>query len=205
MTIPVPYPVEPGDRLRVVKDNPDGTDLQANDLVTAMAVGIHVTNGLPVPVVQVSTAHGPQMLTFASLEPIDLPVYTPGEKDDVVDAFFWRILGNDDQLRDFAVDAREKLAENDPKPATEHTGGNTVAIDNRPIRAVGQVYTYADQDGDELEVTYYEQECPSHGRHGGFHFSINDEEEVIIQAALMDGLIRYLFMMKKHSERQDEA
>lgn len=205
MTIPVPFPVEPGDRLRVVKDNPDGTDLQTNDLVTAMAVGIHVTNGLPVPVVQVSTAHGPQMLTFASLEPIDLPVYTPGEKNDVVDAFFWRILGNDDELRDFAVDAREKLAANDPKPATEHTGGGTVTIDNRPIRAVGQVYTYADQDGDELEVTYYEQECPSHGRHGGFHFSINDEEEVIIPAARMDGLIRYLFMMKKHSERQDEA
>ena len=203
MTIPVPYPVEPGDRLRVVKDNPDGTDLQANDLVTAMAVGIHVTNGLPVPVVQVSTAHGPQMLTFASLEPIDLPVYTPGEKDDVVDAFFFKILGEDAELRAWAVQAREELAANDPKEA--EAGGNTVTIDNRPIRAVGQVYTYADQDGDELEVTYCEQECPSHGRHGGFHFSINDEEEVIIPAARMDGLIRYLFMMKKHSERQDEA
>ncbi len=201
MTVPVPFPVEPGDRLRVVKDNPDGTDLQTNDLVTAMAVGIHVTNGLPVPVVQVSTAHGPQMLTFASLEPIDLPVYTPGEKDDVVDAFFWRILGNDDEMRDFAVTAREELAKNDPKG--EPNGGGTAVAERPSLTPVGQVYAYTDQDDDQIEVTYYEQECPDHGRHGGFHFAINGEEEVIIQADRLDGLIRFLFMMKRYSERPE--
>ena len=198
MPIPVPFPVEPGDRLRVVTDNPDGTDLKTNDLVTAMAVGIHVANGLPVPVVQVSTAHGPQMLTFTSVEPTEVPVYTPGEKDDVVDAFFWRILGNDDELRDFAVKAREELAANDPKG--EPNGGGTAVAERPTQTSIGQTYAWADKDGDELEVTYYEQRCADHGVHGGFHFSINEEEEVVIPAHAVDGLIRFLFTLKKRTE-----
>ncbi len=120
-----------------------------------------------------------------------------------MDAFFWRILGNDDELRDWAVKAREELAANDPKG--EPNGGGTATAERVRRTTVGEPLTYEDHDGDELEISYFEEECEAHGRHGGFHFSINDEEEVIIPAAHLDGLIRYLFMMKKHSERPDEA
>ncbi len=121
---PVPYAAQPGDRLTVTTDHPCGTDLVTGDIVTVLDTGVHVENGLPVPVVQVSTAYGSQVLTLDTVvKAADLPAVQAAEPDDVVDAFFWRILGNDDQLRDWAVKAREELAANDPKGET--TGGGT--------------------------------------------------------------------------------
>lgn len=204
MTIPVPFACNPGDKLRVIRDKPCGTDLMTGDLVTVMDTGIHVSNGLPVPVVQVATAHGPQFLTFDAVLPAtDLPAYAPAEPDEVVDAFFFGMLGADDDLRDWAVTARTELAKNDPKPVAEPNGGGTAVAEAPTRRVVGRTFSFDDGE-DDLEVTYYEQDCPTHGREGGFHFSINDEEEVIIPAAHIDNLIRFLFVMKKHSERPPE-
>ena len=203
MTIPVPFPVQPGDKLTVTVDNACGTDLKSGDLVTVLDVSVHVTDGLPVPVVQVSTAHGVQMLTFNVVTRVspDALAYTPAESDDVVDAFFFRIIGNDDDLRDWAVKARTELAAHDPQPAEEAAGGGTAVAERR---AVGQVYKYEDADGDQVEVTYYEQECPNHGREGAFHFVINDEAAVVLPVAHMDPLLRFLVTMRNHSRRDGE-
>jgi hypothetical protein len=201
--IPVPFAAQPGDRLTVTQNHPCGTDLKAGDIVTVLDTGVHVENGLPVPVVQVSTSYGPQVLTLDTVVKAgDLPAVQAAEPDEVVDAFFWRILGNDDELRDWAVKAREELAANDPQD--EPSGGGTSTMERVRRTLVGEPLVYEDRDGDELEVAYFEEECKDHGRHGGFMLSVNDEEAVIIPAEQVDGLIRYLFSRRNHSRRPPE-
>lgn len=200
MTVPAPFPVKPGDKLRVTSDKPDGTDLLIGDLVTVLDVGIHITNGVPVPVVQVSTAHGTQMLTFGSVERISVPSYTPAKSDDVVDAFFFRILGHDADLRSWAVKVKSDLSANDPKPGQPPA---VTAVQEGPTRSqVGQAYSFTDQDDDTLEVTYWEADTGP--RYAGFHFEMAGDEAVFIPATDIDGLIRYLFAMRRHSQRPGE-
>ncbi len=200
---PVPYAAQPGDRLTVTTDHPCGTDLVTGDIVTVIDSGYHVTDGSRVPVVQVSTAYGSQVLTLDTVvKAADLPAVQAAEPDEVVDAFFWCILGNDDELRDWAVKAREELAANDPKG--EPNGGGTATAERVRRTTVGEPLTYEDSDGDELEVTYFEEECPDHGRHGDFTLTVNDEEAVIIPAEQVDPLIRFLWQRKNHAQRPPE-
>lgn len=199
MTIPVPFPINPGDRLRVTTDKPHGTDLLPGDLVTAIHVGVRLHDGRPVPVVQVATALGPRMLTFFDVEPAPaLPSIAPAEPDEIVDAQFFNILGADGELRDWAVIARQELAANDAKEAP---AADAEDAPEAPPRTVGDIYSFEDSEGDLIEVTYCEQDCPNHGREGGFHFAINEDQEVVIPADAVDPLIRFLFTMRNHSRR----
>jgi len=215
MDLPVPFPIQPGDKLRVTEDNPYRTDLKTNDLVTAMDVGIKVIDGVPVPVVQVSTAYGVQLLTFAVVEPYDnadVLTYTPGEPDEVVDAFFSRILTNllteDDALRGFVIEAKEKLAANDPGTEPSEPNGGGTAVKERPkTTQIGEPFVYTDPvDDDGLEVTYAEQVCPTHGREAAFLIEINDNESVLIRSNDAERMIRYMIQKLNYFRRPaDEA
>ena len=209
-SLPMPFPVQPGDKLRVTEDNPYRTDLKTNDLVTAMDVGVKVIDGLPVPVVQVSTAYGVQLLTFAVVEPYnnaDVLSYAPGESDEIVDAFFSRIMTNllteDDALRGFVIEAKEKLAANDPGQKTSEPNGGGTAVKEHPTATqVGEPFLYADPvDGDGLEVTYAEQACPTHGREAAFLIEINDNESVLIRSNDAEHLIRYMIQKLNYFRR----
>lgn len=203
-----PFPCQPGDKLRVIATRPYGTTLVPGDLVTVESVRVRAEAvGRPaMPVVIVSTAHGRQILGFDAVEPFAPPTYTPAEPDDVVDAFFFGILGADDELRDWAVTAREELAANDPAASAEYDGGGVAiaeeAAEPRHATQVGPAFQHTDGDGDQLRVTYREKECANHGREGGFIIRVNGDA-VLIPATEIDGLIRYLFQMKKHSERPE--
>lgn len=210
--IPVPFSVQPGDKLRVTTDKPHGSDLMTGDLVTAMNVTLKVVGRVPVPVVIVSTAYGPQQLPFTVVEPVtDLPAYAPAESDDIVDAFFAKILTNaltdDDELRGVFIEAKEKLAANDQKVGQPvQVDGTTVLAEKEQPRQVGPPYVYEDPTGEgELEVVYVEQTCPTHGREGGFYFTINEEDQdaVFISTEAVEPLIKYLFTRRNHSRRPE--
>jgi hypothetical protein len=200
----VPFPCQPGDKLRVIANEPYGTMLVVGDLVTVIAAGIYVEGGTPLPVVRVSTAHGPQTLGFDVVEPFTPPAYTPAETDDVVDEFLLNIVAADPELEALFVQMDADFA------AIEAAEGMTASAEEEEeahptqLRLVGRPYTVTDVDGDELEVSFIEKQCSAHGRDGGFHFTINQDEAVIIPVDRIDGLIRYLFGMRKHFEQQEE-
>lgn len=199
MTIPVPFPIQPGDRLTIVRDNPNGTDLKTGDLVTAIETSIHVTDGRPVPVVQVSTPFGPQLLTFNAVQPAAaLRTYTPAERDDVVDQFFFNMIGADNELLHWTIRAKSDLEANDPKPGQEPKSGTVTGTPS-----VGEPYVFTDNDGDTLEVHYYEGHT-GNGREGIFHININEEQVVVLPASDVNGLLSFLYNMRRHSERTDD-
>lgn len=204
-------PYKPGDKLRVTEAVATYTPhLAPGDLVTVIETsGVRVEQGRRIEVVKVSTAHGPQILGLDAVEPYTPPGYTPAEPDDVVDAFFFSMLGADDDLRDWAVKARTELAANDPDDAEDPVGGGGVAtaveegaVSNR--HRVGQGFSFTDAFGDTLSVSYFEQDCETHGREGIFLFTASEDDEtgrVAIPADQIEAVIKYLFTMKKHSDR----
>jgi hypothetical protein len=141
------------------------------------------------------------MLPFSVVEPVESPSYVPAEPDEVVDGILERMVRADRDLHTLFLDADTALGAVDDQVTAQLTEERP---DHAVRRQVGQAFSFVDPDGDALEVTYFEQDCENHGREGGFHFAINDEEEVVIPADLILPLVQYLFQMKKYSERPGE-
>lgn len=204
--IPVPYACNPGDTLRVIAEHPYGTPLTVGDLVTVHDTGVH-PGPPPMPVVIiVHPTLGRRVLGFDALEPYTSPDYAPAENDDVIDAILSKMIEVDSSLGEVFATINADLATLDA--AEEQLSGGAVATaeveEERPIkRAVGVPYSFTDNEDDELEVTYFEQTCGNHGREGGFLFLINNDANVLIPVTEIDGLIRFLYQMKKHSQRPE--
>lgn len=199
-----PFSCNPGDTLRVTKDRPHGTPFVTGDLVTVAEEGVGTHPGPPpLRVVVVYSAYGKFMLGFDALEAYKSPGYTPAEPDDVVDGILAKMAEADPELADVVAQVNVDLGAMDA--ASEQISGGeagSVTVDEATARRrVGPAFSFADQDGDEIEVAYYEQDCSNHGREGGFLITINDEAAVVLPATQADALIRYLIRMKKHSER----
>lgn len=208
-----PPPFVPGQRVRVTADEPYSSELILGDIVTVADLAIKVEpNGDEILVVIVNTAYGERLLGLDVIEPLPdvtlepIPMdYTPAEPDDVVDEFFFRILGNDDELRDWAVKARTELAAND---STEGQVG-LLPTDHEHASKVGDYdvgpedfVSITDFDGDEMNVVYTEHECDEHGREGALVFEI-EGVEVLIPTKHMRGLVGWFISRIKHSERTD--
>lgn len=210
--IPVPFSAQPGDKLRVTADKPYGTELVTGDLVTVEAVDVRVEGpgSPPFPVVIVSTAHGRQILGLDAVEPYDLPSYTPAEPDEIIDARLRALAAADPELGTWATDADTALGAEDATVSSQLGGGTAVATVEEPTvtnrRFIGQTFGYTDSFGDTLTVGYFEQDCEHHGREGIFLITATEDGEpsrVAIPATQIEGLLRYLFQMKKHSERSE--
>lgn len=204
MTAPAaPSPFQPGDKLRVTVDHPYGSALALGDLVTVTRVGVAEEPGRgTIPVVYVSTAHGPQILGVDAVEPWSPPAYVPAEPDDVTDARLRAILAEEPELRTLFTDADTALGATDDE-VSDLLAGDQMADVTSSRRVVGQPYHLTDADGDRLQVTYVEQDCPRHGREGLFFLCINDDGAVCIPTENIDGLIRFLLTRRNHSRRTD--
>lgn len=203
MTTPPPF--SPGDKLRVIADKPYGTALLFGDLVTVDEVAVRVAPGQPdLPVVIVSTAHGRQILGLDVVERFDLPAYAPATPDDLVDAFLAKMAEKDPELSEVLTTINADFGAISDAATTLAGGGGGVAVaeEESPRRTVGRPFVFTDRYDDDLEVTYSEQDTAT-GRQGGFLFVINDDTDntVLIPARQVEPLIKYLFQMKKHSER----
>jgi hypothetical protein len=197
---------QPGDRLRVTRDNACGTDLMTGDLVSVIELTEHRSTYGPIPVVLVHTLTGPQKLTFNVVEPANVPDnYTPAEPDEVVSAQFFAMLGEDPETLDFLVNAKAELAKNDPKPAP------SVSVKESPRAArnnVGETYAYKDEDGDTFSVTYVEETCGHGTRQASFVFEIDMGEgeaaQVIVPVQDIEGLMQFVLNGVRYFRRSGE-
>lgn len=185
--IPVPFACNPGDKLRVTRDNPYGTELVTGDLVTVEKATVKVEKDVPIPVVVVHTAHGRRVLALDAVEPWNPPTYTPAEPDEIIDARLKAIFAAEPDLTAIFADADTALGAVDPLQGDPDVPeGHVVAGEGKPEDndAIG----YTDGDGDYLRIAYVERE-PGHA---ALLFSINDEERVAVDMVMVDHFIRYL-------------
>lgn len=200
-----PRPFAPGDRLRVIVDEPYSTELKTNDIVTVLRLTEDVNERL---VYVVSTSYGQQYLYPDVVQLFDDSGYKPAEPDDVTDAHFRAIMSTDPELMSLGTDANTALAAVEPQLSEQLGGGTALA---EPEKMPGWTrpgdedhFHFTDQDGEELDVYYAEQACPEHGRKAVFFIQLNDDEVVAVPAGLMPRLILFLHNRTMYSRRPKE-
>jgi len=203
-----PRPFAPGDRLRVIVDEPYSTDLKTNDLVTVLRLTVDVNEQL---VYVVSTAYGTQYLYPDVVQLFTDDAYKPAEPDDVTDAHFRAIMSTDPELMSLGTDADTAFGANEAQLSDQLGGGTAVAEEEKmpgwTKPEAADHFHFTDPEGEELDVYYAEQTCPEHGREGAFFIQLNDDDDdvVIVPADLMPRLILFLHNRTMFSRRPQEG
>jgi hypothetical protein len=200
-------PYQPGDRVRVLVDEPFSAPLAAGEIVTVVDTGTRrASDGTVMPVVLVACNLGQFLLGLDVVEAVEATPtvrYQPAEKDEVVDGIFEKMMRSDRELFTFALDADSALGAVDPEVSTQLVDpadeGNPTWASPGP-KDVVQLTDYA---GDELVVVYSEQDCPAHGREAAFFFKINDSDPVIIPVDYFSAVIAWFIDRTKHSHRPE--
>lgn len=195
----------PGDKVRVLVDEPYSTELVTGDVVTVIEQTTKVeANGQEMDVVRVNTAKGIRWLGLDVVAPF-VDDYTPAEKDEVIDAQFRALFDADEDLTKWAADAATALGSEEEKLSSQLTpadGEHEVTQDGH-FHEVGQSFQLTDFAGDSLEVHYAEKQCPEHGREGVFFVAVNDEDPVAIPAPYIGHLVAFLMDRARFSKRPE--
>lgn len=210
ISTPAPPPsYNPGDRVRVLVNEPYSTELVAGDIVTVTAIGEKVEpDGSTLPVLFLATAHGQRILPFDVVEPF-VPDYAPAEPDEIIDAqvkaIFDAETAEDPEFEALVRDAGAALGATDPDVSPDLDGGAVTEEEHRgswePYED-NPHYSYTDYAGDEVEIVYAERQCPTHKiREGCFFIAVNDDRPVHIPAAHIGNLIGWLAMRQRDSKR----
>ncbi|MBP2323308.1 hypothetical protein JOF56_003693 [Kibdelosporangium banguiense] len=189
----------PGDKVRVLVDEPYATELAEGDIVTVIEQRTKVEQGEEVEVVAVSTNHGNRWLGLDVVEPFR-DDYKPAEPDELIDAQFRALLESDEELTRWASDADTTLGAEDEKVPGQLTPEQFDGLTSLPGKE--NRFRATDYAGDVLDVYYAERECADHGRESAFVFDINDGDDVVvIPAGSVGPLIAFLLDRARFSKR----
>ncbi|WP_394620990.1 hypothetical protein JNUCC0626_18405 [Lentzea sp. JNUCC 0626] len=197
----------PGDKVRVLVDEPYSTELAAGDIVTVIQQTTKTEpDGSDLDVVQVATDGGTRWLGLDVVEPF-ADAYRPAEPDEVVDAQLRAIFDGDPELAAWAHDAEIALGAEDAKVSDRLQPTHADDLEHYEgfvLPGPGNQFVVKDFNDDVLTIAYAEHNCPKHGKEGAFFFSVNDHTNpVIIPAALVGPVIAFLLDRARFSQRPE--
>lgn len=208
-------PYQPGDKVRVLVDEPYSTELSKDAVVTVVELAVKLeSDGSEIPVVMVSTDDGHRWLGLDVIEPVALPSYAPAEPDEIIDARLRALLEGDSDLLTFFSDADTALGAEDQKLSDAMAGDLDDEDDEDDEHSSatgwdqpgpGNNFSVTDFYGDELEIHYAEQDCPNHGREGAFFFQINGDSTVMVPSLYIHRVIGWLINRHRFSQRDETA